>query len=202
MKHLKCVGHIWLQAAGGLDDTLAGSLGRDRFCAERLEHRVRALDAQIELFAETLGVEDATHPQAHTVDLVAVCRADAAHGGADFIFALQRLAGGIECLVVGEHHVGGIAHVQPALGIDAGLEQPVDLLDQPDRIHHDTVADDAGCSLPQNPGRDQVQDVLGFADDDRVTGVGSALGTDDDVRLLGHEIDDLALALIAPLGAH
>jgi len=47
-----------------------------------------------------------------------------------------------------------------------------------------------------------VQDVLGLADNDRVSGVGSALGSGYDVRLFGHEIDDLALTLVAPLGAH
>lgn len=47
-----------------------------------------------------------------------------------------------------------------------------------------------------------MQDVLGLADNDRVSGVSSALGSGDDVRLFGHEIDDLALTLVAPLGAN
>jgi len=34
-----------------------------------------------------------------------------------------------------------------------------------------------------------------------VTGVVAALSADDNVRLLGQDIDDFAFALIAPLGA-
>ena len=37
--------------------------------------------------------------------------------------------------------------------------------------------------------------------DDRVAGVVAALEADDDVGVLGEQVDDLALALIAPLGA-
>ena len=37
--------------------------------------------------------------------------------------------------------------------------------------------------------------------DDRVAGVVAALEADDDVGLLGEQVDDLALALVAPLGA-
>ena len=47
-----------------------------------------------------------------------------------------------------------------------------------------------------------MQDVLRRANDDGVARVGAALGADDNVRLLSQEVDDLALALIAPLGAH
>ncbi len=37
--------------------------------------------------------------------------------------------------------------------------------------------------------------------DDRVAGVVAALEADDRVRVLGEQVDDLALALVAPLGA-
>ena len=104
--------------------------------------------------------------------------------------------------MVGEHHVGCVADVQSPGGIDARLFQAVDLLHQADGIDHDTVADHAGGAFSKNAGGDEVQDALRRANDDRVAGVGAALGADDDVRLLSQEVDDLALALIAPLGAH
>ena len=55
--------------------------------------------------------------------------------------------------------------------------------------------------LAQNAGRDQVQDIFLFADENRVPGVVAALGADDDVRLFGQDIDNFAFAFIAPLGA-
>ena len=64
------------------------------------------------------------------------------------------------------------------------------------------VADDAGGAPAKDTGGDEVQDVFGSADDDRVASVGAALGSHDDVSLLGQEIDDLALTLVAPLDAY
>jgi hypothetical protein len=46
-----------------------------------------------------------------------------------------------------------------------------------------------------------VQDGLLAPDDQRVAGIVAALETDDGSDFLGEQIDDLALAFIAPLGA-
>ena len=202
VQHLYGVGHVRLEAARGLEDALHCALDADRFCAERLEQYVVPPDALLQLSGKAFRVEDAAHAQADAGDLVAVSRPNAAQGGADLAFALERLAGGVERLVIRENHVGGVADVQPPGGIDAGLFQAVDLLHQADGIDHDTVADDADGVFAKNAGGDEVQDVLRPADDDRVARVGAALGAHDDVRLLGQEVDDLALALVAPLGAH
>ena len=56
--------------------------------------------------------------------------------------------------------------------------------------------------LAQDAGGDQVQDIFLALDMDGMAGVVAALGADDDVRLLGQNINDLAFAFIAPLGAH
>ena len=104
--------------------------------------------------------------------------------------------------MVREHHVGGVADMQAAGGIDAGLFQAIDFLQQADGVDDDAVADDTGGAFTKDAGGDEVQDVFRLANDDRVAGVGTALGAHDDVGLLSQEIDDLALALVAPLGAH
>src|SRR5690606_24531870 len=61
------------------------------------------------------------------------------------------------------------------------------------------VADEAAHVLPQDARRDQRQDGLAPADHERVAGVVTALKASDGSRTLGQEVDDLALALIAPL---
>ena len=43
--------------------------------------------------------------------------------------------------------------------------------------------------------------MAGVPDDDRVAGVGAAVVAHDHVEVLGQPVDDLALALIAPLQA-
>ena len=46
-----------------------------------------------------------------------------------------------------------------------------------------------------------MEDEFFLPDLDRVAGVVAALGADDDIGLLGEDVDDLAFAFIAPLGA-
>src|SRR5207237_10608628 len=73
-------------------------------------------------------------------------------------------------------------------------------VEQLDEVDEHSVRDDADA-LVEDPRRDEVQDVLLALHDDGVTGVAAALEADDEVRLLGQDVDDLALALVAPLDA-
>src|SRR5258708_7823268 len=95
-----------------------------------------------------------------------------------------------------------IADEQVLPDLDAQLAQAFDLGHERHGIDHDAIADDASFSAPQNSRRDQVQNVFRPAMDDGVPGVVPALAADDDVRLRGENVDDLALAFIAPLRAN
>ena len=53
----------------------------------------------------------------------------------------------------------------------------------------------------QHAGRHLMQHGLLVADDERVAGIAAALVADDDVGVLREDVDDLALALVAPLDA-
>ena len=53
----------------------------------------------------------------------------------------------------------------------------------------------------EDPGGDQVELELLAVADDRVAGVVAALEAHDRVGALGEQVGDLALALVAPLGA-
>ena len=87
------------------------------------------------------------------------------------------------------------------LHVDAARAQAVDLADQDRRVDDDAVADDAARARVEDARRDQVELELLLAADDRVAGVVAALEAHDDVGVLGEQVDDLALALVAPLGA-
>ena len=54
----------------------------------------------------------------------------------------------------------------------------------------------------EDAARHEPQLVGLVADHERVAGVVAALVAGDDVGPLGQQVDDLALALVAPLGAH
>ena len=124
-------------------------------------------------------------------------------GGADLVGALFLFPGEVEALVVGHDHLGTFADDggSPAPRNAAGVE-PVDFLEQHLRVEHHAVADagrrcpDAGC--PRAPDEDEFL----AAHHQGVAGVVAALIAHHHVGLLGQEIDDLPLALIAPLGAH
>ena len=96
---------------------------------------------------------------------------------------------------------GGRGDLQARTHFHAGRFQFVDFLDQRGRRQHHAVADQAQRVGAQDAGRDQVQDGLLAPDDQRVAGIVAALETDDGTDFLGEQIDDLALAFIAPLGA-
>ncbi len=68
-------------------------------------------------------------------------------------------------------------------------------------LRHDAVADQAQRVVAQDAGRDQVQDGLLAADHQRVAGVVAALEAHDGADVGGQQVDDLALAFVAPLGA-
>ena len=76
-----------------------------------------------------------------------------------------------------------------------------ELLDQHLRVDDDAVADDAALAGVEDPGRDEVELPLVAVAHDRVAGVVAALEAHDRVGPLGEQVGDLALALVAPLGA-
>ncbi len=69
-----------------------------------------------------------------------------------------------------------------------------------ERQHH-AVADEAAHVLAQDAGGNQRQDGLLAADHQGVAGVVAALEARHRGDALGEQVDDLALALVAPLGA-
>ena len=68
-------------------------------------------------------------------------------------------------------------------------------------VDHAPGADDARLPLVEDPRRDVVELERLAAAEDRVARVGPALEPADHVRVLREQVDDLALALVAPLGA-
>ena len=88
-----------------------------------------------------------------------------------------------------------------AADVDAPGDQPVELLDQHLGIDHAAVPEQAERVGVEDAARDEPELVRLVADHERVAGVVSALVAGDHVGALGEEVDDLALALVAPLRA-
>ena len=66
-------------------------------------------------------------------------------------------------------------------------------------VEYHAIADVALDPIADDAGRHQIQLVDLFADDQRVAGIVPALETHHPLRMIGQPVDDLALALVAPL---
>ena len=169
--------------------------------------RVRAqlealgLHRRDDLLLEDLLVEQVLHADAQARGLVGVARADPAPRGADLQLAELRLARVVEEHVVRHDQVRVGADPQSGQ-VDALRAQLVELGGQHLRVDHHAVADRAQLARIQDSRRDQVELPRHTVAHDGVPGVVAALEADHHVRLLREEIDDLALTLVAPLGAH
>ena len=166
----------------------------------RPQHQALGLHRRVDLLAQDVLVEQVLHADAEPGRLVGVAGSDAAPGGADLELAELRLALLVEQLVV-RHDQVRVGRDAQAAEVDPAPAQLVDLGAQHHRIHHHAVADRAELARVEDPGRDQVElERLAFTDD-RVAGVVAALEADHEVGLLGEQVDDLSLPLVAPLGA-
>ena len=85
------------------------------------------------------------------------------------------------------------------MGRPASLEL-ADLGEEGHGVEDNAVADDAPGFGAEDAAGDELQDELAAFNDDGVAGVVAAGVAGDDVEVLGKDVDDLALALVAPLG--
>src|SRR5690554_2603003 len=166
-----------------------------------LQHEVVVIQYLAELGGKALAMEQVTDAQAAAGYLVLVGRTDTTTGGADLGFAAGVLAGLIQRHVVGQDQRTGGAEAQAVAYRHATGFQPAHFLDQRFREQHHTVADVANDIFAQDPRGDQVQHCLFAIDHQGVAGLVTALIAHDGGYLIGQQIDDLALALITPLGA-
>ena len=92
------------------------------------------------------------------------------------------------------------AHAQPVADVDAALGQPLHLAPQHERVDHHAVAERTDRVLVQHAAGHQVERERLPGVDDRMPGVVATLVANDQVGPLGEQVDQLALALVAPLG--
>ena len=164
------------------------------------EDEVLLLQDDVELLAEDLRIEQVLHAQTHPRRLVRIGRADSPLRRAQPGLAQVALGDPVELLVVRHDQVGVAAHPQAA-AVDATRGQHVDLVEQHRRVDHDAVADDRRDERVEDTARDELEGERLTVDDDGVPGVVAALVADDHRHLLGQEVGELTLALVAPLGA-
>ena len=86
-----------------------------------------------------------------------------------------------------------------AIAGDARVGQRVDLGEQRRQVDDNAVGDHRDDVVVEDPARRELQRVALAADDDGVPGVVATLVANDVPVFLGQQVDDLGLALVAPL---
>ena len=150
---------------------------------------------------DELGGEDVAHAESVAAGLVHVGGADALEGGADLALALRRLAGGVEHPVGGEDQVRLLGDEELAGDVHALGLDGLDLVHQDDRVDDDAVADDVHRIRAENAGGDGVEHEAVPVEHEGMARVGTALEAGDHLVTGRQDVDDLALALVAPLEA-
>ena len=175
-------------------------LAINRRLAEASAQSIVVRAEAVKLRIHRIEVGQIAHTQRTAAHLVFIGRADPAARGSDLAGAGRGFAQAIEITVkrqdqravVGNREVFGV-DADPLGGelLDLCLERP--------GIEHHAIADDRERA-GDNAGREQAELVDLIADHERVPGIVPALEAHDHIGTAGEPVDDLALALIAPLG--
>ena len=152
-------------------------------------------------FASERGsVEKVFHSDADAPGAVGVGRPDAATRGPHGRLGESGFHRSVQGDVVGHDHVGVLADANP-VHLDAATREHVQFGDESGRVDHDPVADDRRDVRIQHTGRDEVELEDLLAEHDGVTGVVTALISDDGCDVGCQSIGCLAFALVSPLQA-
>ena len=134
--------------------------------------------------------------------LVAVSVGDAAAGGAKSTAFLGKAVFFQPVLhLVPWHGDGGLIGELQVLGADFhttsfdGLHLVCEVIE----VNHHAGTQHTGHIRVEDAGRQQIQDELTLFGDDGMAGVVAALIAGNDVSVFGQQVDDAALALIAPV---
>ena len=170
-----------------------------RLAVHALEPKVLLGERDLDLLAKDLRLEEILKADPEPVRLVRICRPDAAAGGADLELAEATLARAVDRQMPRHDHVR-VPGEPDELGRDPARLELLELLDE-DAGVDDAARADHALLAPQDPRGHVARLVRLAVDDDRVPGVRPAVVAANQIRVAGKQIDDLALALVAPLGA-
>ena len=201
--HDRGVAHHRAQAVG-IDAVFRDHRVRiDRLAAVNAgDHAVFARAGLADDGFKALCVHKIVHADAAALGFIHIGRADALFGRADggAFLGLFRLAQRVQLQMPGHDAVAARIDEQ-LVGRHALFVQAVDLAQ--DRLGVDDHArpDDVNAVRIQNAGRDELQLIFLVVYNNRVAGVVAALAAHHQIRLACENINELALALVAPLGA-
>src|SRR6202050_3417435 len=103
--------------------------------------------------------------------------------------------------MVGQNHLGTVRDEEISVDGHARLAQRSHFLQKSHGIEHHAVADYAAAGGSQDSAGNQLQNEFLAIDDDRVPGIVAAGVAGHHRKALRQNVDNLSLALVAPLGS-
>ena len=148
-----------------------------------------------------IGAQHVADAHAVAAHLVGIGRTDAFARGADLGAALGRFVSRIENAVRRQDQVGFLRNAELFGQVVAAGCERLGLLAEEDGVNDNAVADDVGFSALKYARRNRAEYVFLAVELQRVTGIGTALKTGDDLVGRRQHIHDFSLALVTPLQA-
>ena len=166
------------------------------------EGQVLPLQQVLQMLIKMLGMQEFTRHNGLFLVFIGVKRRNALLGGAVFfIFQTGFLQTVLET-VPGQQQRRPVADFQVVRGDGHALAGDIlHFLPQVFRVNGDAVSQNIYNTLPENAGGQQMQGKFAMLIDDGMAGVATALIADDDVIVLGQQIDHASLSLVTPVDA-
>src|SRR5207245_219680 len=134
------------------------------------------LDLRTNFLGQRFGADQIADPKAAPRHLVFVSRADTSRGRSNALFAERLLYRRFQHAMIGKYQMAAIRDEEASFnGNRHFIPDPLDFLDQGERIEHHTAPDHALHVLVENAGGNQMKDVAAASDTDGVAGIVPAL---------------------------
>jgi len=166
---------------------------------ERLQDLDLFLEQRVVCLFETLEAHEVAETNAPPSGLIFVARPDAARSGADRDAAGASLRESLYHSVEWQEHMRPVADAQLTRNIHSGRFQCIDFSYQRNWVDYQAITDHRRLSGMQDAARNQFQDELTLAHDDRVARIMPALIPDYSIKAVREKIDQLPFAFVSPL---
>jgi hypothetical protein len=153
----------------------------------------------LQLGLQGIRMKNVANPDTQSRVLVTVAGTDPAFGGADLVISPQLFLKMLDLLMKRKHNVGPDRHHEPSGHIYTGPAQLLEFFGKHVQVDHHTVSYHAGGVRPEDPGGNEVKNVLLSVYHHGVTRIGPALAARDHIGLPAQDIHYFALALVTPL---
>ena len=154
------------------------------------------------MLLEQLQVEQVRNAQAAAAHFVFICRTNSARGGSNLYASRGILRREFDHAMVGKDDVGPVRDEKMAIHPHPRFAQGAHFLQECNGVEDNAITNDTAASGTEHAARHKLKHKFLAVDNDSVAGIVSAGVAGHHGKVLRQHIDDLSLALIAPLGAH